>query len=406
MSTLNKKTNILIFNDAISYAASFGIGTYISILREIFQNTPYYLYIITSRDIEECTRSYNDNCYFIDYPSVDNDAQNSVIRMLSLYIDDFDESICILNFYSQFELTKIVKQISPNIKVIGIIHYLSWVWQTMGNEQVFKEKIGTGRLQEKNKDVVEAFDDEKEKIHLLDKVIVLSDDSFSMLKSTYEVNSNKLAVIPNGLNDKYVPLCQGDIKKDLRVNKDEKIILFVGRIDAMKGVAMLVLAFNKILQTVDNCRLVIVGEGNFSLVSPFINGAASKITFTGGISRVQVDKWYQIADIGILPTLSEECSFVGIEMMMHGLPIISINGRGVRNMFHHMKNCLSVDCQSGREVFENELSEAILKLLDSETLCNELRKKSRQWYLDNYQLKFMQQKYLSLSSINKIFVSI
>lgn len=394
MSTFAQKTNILIFNDAIPYAASFGIGTYVYILREIFQNTPYNLYIITRRDVEECTRSYNDNCYFIDYPSGDND--DGIIKMLSLYIDNFGESICFLNFYSQFELTKAIKQINPDIKVIGIIHYLSWVWQTNGNEMIFKEKISSGRLQDKNKDIVAAFDDEKDKIHLLDRVVALSDDSFSILKSTYQVDSNKLAIIPNGLNDKYLPLCKEDIKKDLLVNEHEKIILFVGRIDAMKGVDMLVLAFNKVLKAVDNCRLVIVGEGNFSLVSPFINGAASKITFTGSIPRVQVEKWYQIADIGILPTLSEECSFVGIEMMMHGLPIISTNGRGVRNMFVDMENSLTADCQNGRMIFEQELCEAIIKLLGDKSLSAMLGEKARKYYLDNYQLKLMKQRYLSL----------
>lgn len=173
-------------------------------------------------------------------------------------------------------------------------------------------------------------------------------------------------------------------------------MLYVGRLDVMKGVDMLVSAFRTISQQIDNCRLIIVGDGDFKIVSTIIAPVASKITFTGRIPSRDVDKWYRIVDVGVFPTLSEECSFVGIEMMMYGLPIVATNGRGVRNMFHHMQNCLSVDCQRGRKVFETELSEAILKILNSETLANDLRKKSRQWYLDHYHLKFMQQKYLSL----------
>lgn len=186
------------------------------------------------------------------------------------------------------------------------------------------------------------------------------------------------------------------LKKEFNLDQYEKILLYVGRIDELKGINILLASYNMIISKRPESKLIIIGDGSLSILSGYINNAASKLIFTGKVSKLTLHKWYQIADVGILPSYSEECSFVGIEMMMHGLPIVASNGRGVRNMFHHMQNCLSVDCQSGRKVFEYELSEAILKILDSETLANDLRRKSRQWYLDHYQFKFMKEKYLSL----------
>ena len=58
----------------------------------------------------------------------------------------------------------------------------------------------------------------------------------------------------------------------------------------------------------------------------------SKVCFTGKIPKDQLYTFYQIADAGTLPSFSEQCSYVGIEMLMHGLPWIGTNSSGLKEM--------------------------------------------------------------------------
>lgn len=69
---------------------------------------------------------------------------------------------------------------------------------------------------------------------------------------------------------------------------------------------------------------------------------STKVTYTGHLERKELKKWYQMADIGVIPSYTEQCSYVGIEMMMHGLPIVTSDGFGLRDMFKDQGNAIVV----------------------------------------------------------------
>ncbi|WP_139322550.1 hypothetical protein [Parabacteroides massiliensis] len=59
------------------------------------------------------------------------------------------------------------------------------------------------------------------------------------------------------------------------------------------------------------CRLAVVGStGNWDFVRKNCYPILSKIHFTGALSPEEVDKWYQIADIELLSSYTEQCSYV------------------------------------------------------------------------------------------------
>jgi glycosyltransferase involved in cell wall biosynthesis len=106
-------------------------------------------------------------------------------------------------------------------------------------------------------------------------------------------------------------------------------------------------------------------------------------------------RWYQIADIGDIPSLSEQCTYSGIEMMMHGLPIVASDGFGVRSMFQDGVNAkiAKIGDRKKSKEFETNLTSAILELLFSEELCSQLSDGARQVYESCYTLKKMQDGY-------------
>lgn len=73
----------------------------------------------------------------------------------------------------------------------------------------------------------------------------------------------------------------------------------------------------------------------------------SKIIFSGRLPKELIYKFYQIADVGILPSFAEQCSYVAIEMMMHGLPIVGTDSTGLSEMI--------IDGENGYKVNLNEM---------------------------------------------------
>lgn len=388
--------NLIIFNQNTTTAEAYGIGKFIKIFREGFDNIHFRIYQI---DLHcNCKELSIVNFSDITKIAVPFSNASGIIALLSLYIDNIENSVLFLNYTIQFELAKFFKEKHPSIKTVGIVHVFRWLWMVGGNERVLTKYLMSSSFNsEATENLRKTVKEEIDNMQYLDKTVALSSDSFNVLNKIYEIDKDRLSTIPNGINDSYKQNIQKtELREELSVDSNEKIVLYVGRLDRLKGISALVLAFNRLVVNIENCRLVFVGDGDFSAISKTLGKAAAKITFTGRISQKELKKWYAIADVGVLPSLSEECSFVGIEMLMHGLPIVATNARGVRNMFHNMENSLTVNCRGRKSVFERELYEAMLRLLTDKELADDLRKKARRWYLDNYQFKFVKQRYQAL----------
>lgn len=133
---------------------------------------------------------------------------------------------------------------------------------------------------------------------------------------------------------------------------------------------------------------------------PKMNSTITRIIFTGLINKELLNKWYAIADIGIISSYYEQCSYTGIEMMMFGLPIIASDGYGIKNMFENGKN--SIIAKIGRRENDKEfvlnLSNAIIELLHSEKLCIKLSMGAKETFENKYISHHMKEKYMDLIS--------
>jgi glycosyltransferase involved in cell wall biosynthesis len=138
-------------------------------------------------------------------------------------------------------------------------------------------------------------------------------------------------LISNGLKDEAVILSEEgkiQLKKQLYFLKKEKIILFVGRLDEIKGLDFLILSFKQIIKKKSNCRLVVIGDGDFYIYLKKSMDYWNKITFIGHLEKEKLYKFYQVADVGVLPSFHEQCSYVAIEMLMFGIPLIVVDTTG------------------------------------------------------------------------------
>lgn len=270
-----------------------------------------------------------------------------IIKFFRLYIRDSSDNIFFVNHLPCDKLVEILKRDYPLSKVIFTIHDLGWTSRCMGDVDKFKKMIKeVNDVKEEAKAIRDFYTKEMKTYELVNRVICLSRDTYNLLQTVYSLPTEKISLIPNGFGKKVSGIQhynREELKKELFIPVNEKIIIYVGRPTRQKGMHALLNAFHSVLKKDSNVRLVIIGSDNSNRIENLINISstfATRVSFLGLISKEELEKWYSVADIGVIPSYYEQCPYVGTEMMMHGLPIIASDGFGLRNMFQDGVNAL------------------------------------------------------------------
>jgi len=241
---------------------------------------------------------------------------------------------------------------------------------------------------------------DKEIINEVDIVFCVTRFAKRMVTMAYNKPTDKVIAIHNGLGNELkvnsvLPLERQKIKQEMGFRKDEKIILFVGRFEKRKGLTYLFRAFNRLCEKYPTVRLVLAGDGEIEDTFRSIPGHWGRITFTGSIPLEVLTKLYSITHIGVIPSIYEQCSYVALEMMQHGLPIVVSGVPGLKELFTDKKNALVVpihkssDRQMETELRVPELVKKLETLLENEKLRQKLGENARKQWEQFYTVKQM-----------------
>ena len=142
-----------------------------------------------------------------------------------------------------------------------------------------------------------------------------------------------------------------------------------------------------VVNKIPDCRLLIVGNGPYDV---FIQGAkdiCTKITFTGLLDKKELCEIYQIADVGVTPSLFETFGYVAAEMMMHGLPMITTSTSGLAEMTEDGISSLQIPVIEHPEYIEIDtdlLAAKMLFLLQNPEERKRLGLNARKRYEEKY----------------------
>lgn len=393
-----------------SNAANYGIGTYIKeyvrcLLRMGCKVTQVELG--ADRQNAEVDITVKGNVRTIHIPYICNSHimtyNQSVCRILRLYMEDSSELIFHFHYMQSSSLLSNIEKYFPLAKSALTVHYLQWSSKFNGNLATFENIIKKSHyenIKKKYQGVITAYQDEKEFMSRVDAVVCLSNDTYRQLHGLYELDESKLFLIPNGLTPKkhrYSIEEQNEIRKKYLIEADEKIILFVGRIHPIKGIEPLLSCFSRVVDSYPKCRLILIGDGEINDSIKKIQHVFTRITFIGRLDRKSLYEWYQIAEIAVFPSFYEECSYVGIEMLMHGIPIVASDGYNVKNMFTENNAVIApINDWDNLSLYESHIANGILALLVSGELSRIKRQQALNAYNQTYQLGDMQKKYASM----------
>jgi glycosyltransferase involved in cell wall biosynthesis len=208
------------------------------------------------------------------------------------------------------------------------------------------------------------YDIERRGMHGAIKVIAVSSLTKNIIVHQYGVDPAKVEVVYNAIEING----NGFDEEKYRIHKDEKIVLFLGRITMQKGPEYFLAAAKKVLEVMDNVKFVMAGSGD--MIRRTIEMAASmgighKVLFTGFLRGGDVDKVFKMADLYVMPSVSEPFGIAPLEAMSHDVPVIISKQSGVSEVLTH---ALKVDFWD-----INEMANKIIAVLRHPPLASTLR---------------------------------
>lgn len=162
---------------------------------------------------------------------------------------------------------------------------------------------------------------EKEGFYHADKIIAISYKIRDTLVNKYGINSSKIEVIHNAKVD--LPPC--DNYEPAKIKKKDKVVLYAGRVTIQKGPDYFVEAAAKVLKHYKNVKFIIAGSGDMlnQLVRRVAElGISDKFIFHGFYSREEGTRLFRMADVFVMPSVSEPFGVVPLEAMLSKTPTI------------------------------------------------------------------------------------
>ncbi|WP_077211703.1 glycosyltransferase family 4 protein [Bacillus dakarensis] len=213
------------------------------------------------------------------------------------------------------------------------------------------------------------------KNHLIDKTGCAEDKVFV----------NHLGVDVNQFKSKWnikdKAMEEDTIRQSLGI-KDQHVLLYVGRLRKMKGVHKLLEAFPYIIESNPNTILIIAGSAFYG--TNRITGYVQKLTekakqfpdqikFIPFIPHDEIHRWFKIADIVLVPSITKEAfGLVNVEAMATGVPVIATRIGGMPEIIQHGETGFLAD----KFNMEIELAAYVNQLLSDPIKINKMGENS------------------------------
>ena len=162
------------------------------------------------------------------------------------------------------------------------------------------------------------------------KIIVAAQREKRNLMRHYRVPAGKIDIIPCGVNlDRFQPMARETARQLLAFASEEKLLLYVGRFDPLKGLERL-LGATACLRRDARLRLIVAGGDDdqgpemLRLKKLAVKlGIHDRLTFAGRVKQETLPLYYSAADVVVIPSCYESFGLVVLEALACGTPVIA-----------------------------------------------------------------------------------
>jgi glycogen(starch) synthase len=169
-----------------------------------------------------------------------------------------------------------------------------------------------------------------------DSIIVLTRREFELMRRYYPWAIPRTAIIGNGVEDCELPRAPS-------VQQGKVRALYVGRMDARKGIDELMSAIPIICRAYDQIDFIFAGGWRTmtgeQVRDSWLKGSATlyadRISFLGWLNSSQLCEQYRAADILVVPSRYEPFGLVLLEGMIHGMAVAASASEGAQEIIRH-----------------------------------------------------------------------
>jgi D-inositol-3-phosphate glycosyltransferase len=211
-----------------------------------------------------------------------------------------------------------------NIPIVHMFHTLGEMKNRIARND--EEREGSYRV-----------DGEKRVIARADRIVAATLAEQAQLQFLYKTNKRKITIIPPGVDTgHFYPIPMDEAREFIGVDPGNKLVLFVGRIEPLKGLDTLIKAMScQRTAPLGNVTLMIIGgDPN---VSPEEMSAemvriqnlcdelsmGRMVAFLGKRAQDTLPYYYSAADVLVMPSHYESFGMVALEAMASGTPVIA-----------------------------------------------------------------------------------
>ncbi|MFL5507965.1 MAG: glycosyltransferase family 4 protein, partial [Gemmatimonadaceae bacterium] len=206
----------------------------------------------------------------------------------------------------------------------------------------------------------------QKRLDQLDAAIAVSHSTTIALNRYFEAN---WTIVPNGIDtDVFNP----HVPRPASLRTDVPVILFLGRFDPRNGLTTLIDSFRKVRGKNRQAQLVVVGDGPLRKHYYRAAGGDPDITFVGSVLGERPG-YYAHSAMYACPTTKASFGITLLESMACETPVVCSDIYGFRDVVKHEREALMVHCGD-----TEDLADAMVRLLDDETLRARLGKRGRQ----------------------------
>lgn len=225
---------------------------------------------------------------------------------------------------------------------------------------------------------------EKQVLHIADRIIAATPAEQAQLEFLYHADSRKLVVIPPGVDTShFYPISADEAKAFIGMPTDSNLLLFVGRIEPLKGIdtlirAMAILALKGIFDQYPHFLVIIGGDpeaqhqdmdaemARLKILCGEL-GICDQLIFLGKRSQDTLPYYYSSAEVLIMPSHYESFGMVALEAMACGIPVVASQVGGLAFLVQ--------DGMTGYVVPDDEpqvLAERLIQLITNPQLRQQL----------------------------------
>ncbi len=355
-----------------------GVSTSISMLKHALEKLGHQVFVVTVNN--ELTKyCYEENGKVIRIPGIPIGIYD--YRLTGIYplrcINKIKKwKLDIIHSHTEFGVGTFARIIAKQFN-IPLVH----TYHTMYEDYI--HYITKGYFDHASKKIVEyltLFYCDK----TISELIVPTKKTYDLFKEKYKVRRN-VHIIPTGIEidrfykEKFTSGMLDKYRKKFNLQKDDFIILFVGRLAQEKNVEFLIDAQKDIIKKYPKCKLMIIGDGPDSIKYQKLAkklGIEQNVIFTGKVPWEDIPNYYQLASIFATASITETQGLTVIEAMAASVTPVCIDDESFRNVI--------IDGLNGK-IFKNKrgYKKEVINLISNgeelKTLSRQARRSSEQY---------------------------